>query len=69
MQLLAKDGVSATEASAMTTAASKAEAALEDLKTTLTLNKEKYQLMFVSFESLKRELDINRAQLDSQLEN
>ena len=68
MQLLAKDGVSATEASAMTTAASRAEAALEDLKTTLSLNKEKYQLMFVSFESLKRELDINRAQLDSQLE-
>lgn len=68
MQLLSKDGVSATEASAMTTAANKAEVALEDLKTTLTLNKEKYQLMFVSYESLKRELDINRAQLDSQLE-
>lgn len=68
MKLLANDGVSATEASAMTTAANKAEAALEDLKTTLTLNKEKYQLMFVSFESLKRELDINKAQLESQLE-
>lgn len=68
MKLLATDGVSATEASAMTTAANKAEAALEDLKTSLNLNKEKYQLMFVSYESLKRELDINRAQLESQLE-
>lgn len=68
MKLLANDGVSATEASAMTTAANRAEAELEDLKTTLSLNKEKYQLMFVSLESLKRELNINRAQLDSQLE-
>ena len=68
MKLLANDGVSSTEASAMTTAANKAEAALEDLKTTLSLNKEKYQLMVGSYESLKRELGINRAQLDSQLE-
>lgn len=68
MKLLAEDGVSATEASAMSTAASKAAAALEDLKTSLALNKEKYQLMVVSYESLKRELDINRAKLDSELE-
>lgn len=68
MKLLSSDGVSATEASAMTTAFNKSEATLEDLKTTLSLNKEKYQLMVVSYESLKRELDINRAKLDSNLE-
>lgn len=68
MKLLSNDGVSATEASAMNTASNRAEAELEDLKTSLTLNKEKYQLMVSGYESLKRELNISRAQLDSQLE-
>ena len=68
MKLLSNDGVSATEASAMNTASNRAEAELEDLKTNLTLNKEKYQLMVSGYESLKRELNISRAQLDSKLE-
>ena len=68
MQLLSKDGVSATEASLMNTTANKKEAELEDLKTTLELSKQKYQLMYISYESLKRELDINKAKLESELE-
>ncbi len=68
MQLLAKDGVSATEASLMNTNANKRQAELEDLKTSLELNKEKYHLMYISYESLKRELDINKAKMVSQLE-
>ena len=68
MMLLAKDGVSSTEATTMTSSANRAEASLEDLRTTLSLNREKYQLMVSSYESLKRELDISRAQLQSQLE-
>ena len=68
MQLLAKDGVSATEASLMNTTANKKEAELEDLKTTLELSKQKYQLMYISYESLKRELDINKTKLVSELE-
>lgn len=68
MQLLAKDGVSATEASLMNTTANTKEAEYEDLKTTLELTKQKYQLMYISYESLKRELDINKAKLESELE-
>lgn len=68
MQLLSKDGVSATEASLMNTTANTKEAEYEDLKTTLELTKQKYQLMYISYESLKRELDINKAKLESELE-
>lgn len=68
MQLLSKDGVSATEASLMNTTANTKEAEYEDLKTILELTKQKYQLMYISYESLKRELDINKAKLESELE-
>lgn len=67
-KLLANDGVSSLEMSSVKSEAARAEAALEELRTTLALNKEKYQLMFVSFESLKRDLEMNRIALDSQLE-
>lgn len=67
-KLLEKDGVSATEASRITSEAGRKKVELEDLKTNLELNKQKYELAKVSLESLKRQLDINRAQLNSRLE-
>lgn len=67
-KLLQKDGVSATEASKITSEAGRKKVELEDLKTNLELNKQKYELAKVSYESLKRQLDITRAQLNSKLE-
>lgn len=68
MKLLAKDGVSATEAEKAVTESGKKQVELEELKTNLELSRQKYELMVVSYESLKRELNINEAQLKSQLE-
>ena len=60
-KLLKEDGVSAVEAR-------KKEQAYEDLKVALDLNREKYNLMVVGYESLKRELNIEETKLRSQLE-
>ena len=60
-KLLKEDGVSAVEAR-------KKEQAYEDLKVALDLNREKYNLMVVGYESLKRELNIEETKLKSQLE-
>lgn len=68
MQLLSKDGVSATEASRINTESGRKPVELEDLKTNLELNRQKHQLMVVSYESLKRELNIEEAKLRSSLE-
>lgn len=68
MQLLSKDGVSATEASRINTELGRKQVELEDLKTNLELNRQKHQLMVVSYESLKRELNIEEAKLRSSLE-
>lgn len=68
MQLLSKDGVSATEASRINTESGRKQVELEDLKTNLELNRQKHQLMVVSYESLKRELNIEEAKLRSSLE-
>lgn len=68
MQLLSKDGVSATEASRISTESGRKQVELEDLKTNLELNRQKHQLMVVSYESLKRELNIEEAKLRSSLE-
>lgn len=68
MQLLSKDGVSATEASRINTESGRKQVELEDLKTYLELNRQKHQLMVVSYESLKRELNIEEAKLRSSLE-
>lgn len=68
MQLLSRDGVSATEASRINTESGRKQVELEDLKTNLELNRQKHQLMVVSYESLKRELNIEEAKLRSSLE-
>lgn len=68
IQLLSKDGVSATEASRINTESGRKQVELEDLKTNLELNRQKHQLMVVSYESLKRELNIEEAKLRSSLE-
>lgn len=68
LQLLSKDGVSATEASRINTESGRKQVELEDLKTNLELNRQKHQLMVVSYESLKRELNIEEAKLRSSLE-
>lgn len=67
-KLLAQDGVSSTEASRAMTEADKKAVELEDLKMALDLNRQKFELMAVSFESLTRELQIEEAKLKSQLE-
>lgn len=59
--LLKKDGVSSIEAE-------KRQQAYDDLKVELGLNREKYNLMVVGYESLKRELNIEESKLRSQLE-
>ena len=67
-KLLAQDGVSSTEANRAITEADKKAVELEDLKMALDLNRQKFELMAVSFESLTRELQIEEAKLKSQLE-
>ena len=60
-ELLKKDGVSSIEAE-------KRQQAYDNLKVELGLNRDKYNLMVVGYESLKRELNIEEAKLRSQLE-
>lgn len=67
-KLLAADGVSSTEANRAATEADKKFVELEDLKTNLELNRQKFELSAVSFESLTRELQIEEAKLKSSLE-
>lgn len=67
-KLLAADGVSSTEANRAVTEASKKIVELEDLKINLELNRQKFELSAVSFESLTRELQIEEAKLKSSLE-
>ena len=69
MQLLSKDGVSATEASRINTESGRKQVELEDLKTNLELNRQKHQLMVVSYESLKRELKLRSSLEKLELEN
>lgn len=67
-KLLAADGVSSTEANRAITEADKKMVELEDLKTSLDLNRQKFELSAVSYESLTRELQIEEAKLKSNLE-
>lgn len=67
-KLLAADGVSSTEANRAINEAEKKIVELEDLKTSLELNRQKFELSAVSFESLTRELQIEEAKLKSSLE-
>ena len=67
-KLLAADGVSSTEANRAITEADKKMVELEDLKTNLDLNRQKFELSAVSYESLTRELQIEEAKLKSSLE-
>lgn len=68
MKLLEADGVSSTEANRAKNDADKKMVELEDLKTNLDLNRQKFELSAVSFESLTRELAIEEAKLKSSLE-
>lgn len=68
MKLLEADGVSSTEANRAKNEADKKMVELEDLKTNLDLNRQKFELSAVSFESLTRELAIEEAKLKSSLE-
>lgn len=67
-KLLAADGVSSTEANKAMNEAEKKTVELEDLKTSLELNRQKFELSAVSFESLTRQLAIEEAKLKSNLE-
>lgn len=67
-KLLAADGVSSTEANRAITEADKKMVELEDLKISLDLNRQKFELSAVSYESLTRELQIEEAKLKSNLE-
>ncbi|MGL5577560.1 MAG: efflux RND transporter periplasmic adaptor subunit [Fusobacteriaceae bacterium] len=68
MKLLEADGVSSTEANRAKNEADKKIVELEDLRTNLDLNRQKFELSAVSFESLTRELAIEEAKLKSSLE-
>ncbi|MGL5593092.1 MAG: efflux RND transporter periplasmic adaptor subunit [Cetobacterium sp.] len=67
-KLLAADGVSSTEANKAVNEAEKKIVELEDLKTNLELNRQKFELSAVSYESLTRQLAIDEAKLKSNLE-
>ncbi|MGL6131538.1 MAG: efflux RND transporter periplasmic adaptor subunit, partial [Fusobacteriaceae bacterium] len=67
-KLLAADGVSSIEANRAKNDADVKEVELEDLKTNLSLNRQKFELSAQSFESLTRELAIEEAKLKSSLE-
>ncbi|WP_418964497.1 efflux RND transporter periplasmic adaptor subunit [Cetobacterium sp.] len=66
-KLLAADGVSSTEVNKAITEADKKNVEFEELKTNLELNRQKFELLVVSFESLTRELQIEDAKLKSTL--
>ncbi|WP_432205354.1 efflux RND transporter periplasmic adaptor subunit (plasmid) [Cetobacterium somerae] len=67
-RLLSADGISSTETNRAVTEAEKKDVELEDLKTSLELNRQKFELSSVSFESLTRQLAIEEAKLKSNLE-
>lgn len=67
-KLLAADGVSSTEVNKAVNEAEKKIVELEDLKTNLELNRQKFELSAVSYESLTRQLAIEEAKLKSSLE-
>lgn len=60
-------GISAMEANKASTEASKKEAELEDLKMNLELLKQKYSLTFLGYESLKRDITMQKMELSSDL--
>lgn len=66
MDLLKQQGVSSVEANAALSVANKKEAELEDLKTTLELSKQKYELMVLSYERLKRELNLQKSDINGK---
>ncbi|MDX8337146.1 efflux RND transporter periplasmic adaptor subunit [Candidatus Cetobacterium colombiensis] len=67
-RLLDADGISSTEANRAATEAEGKAVEFEDLKTNLELNRQKFELSAVSFESLTRQLAIEEAKLKSNLE-
>ncbi|MGL5427400.1 MAG: efflux RND transporter periplasmic adaptor subunit [Cetobacterium sp.] len=67
-ELLKADGVSTTEANRARNDADRKDVELEDLKTNLSLNRQKFELSAQSFESLTRELAIEEAKLKSTSE-
>ncbi|MGL4977174.1 MAG: efflux RND transporter periplasmic adaptor subunit, partial [Cetobacterium sp.] len=67
-ELLKADGVSTTEANRAKNDADRKDVELEDLKTNLSLNRQKFELSAQSFESLTRELAIEEAKLRSTSE-
>lgn len=67
-KLWVADGVSSLEVNKVITEADKKNVEFEDLKMSLELNRQKFELSAVSFESLTRELQIEEAKLKSTLE-
>ncbi|MGL5656389.1 MAG: efflux RND transporter periplasmic adaptor subunit [Fusobacteriaceae bacterium] len=65
--LFEQGGISAIEANKSSTEASKKEAELEDLKMNLELLKQKYNLTFLGYESLKRDIKMQKMQFNSTL--
>lgn len=60
-------GISAMESNRASTEASKKEDELEDMKMNLELLKQKYNLTFLGYESLKRDINMQKVQLSSTL--
>ncbi len=67
MDLLKQQGVSSVEANASLSDANRKEMELEDLKTTLDLSRQKYELMVLSYERLKRELNLQASNIKGTL--
>ena len=67
MDLLKQQGVSSVEANAALSDANRKEMELEDLKTTLDLSRQKYELMVLSYERLKRELNLQASNIRGTL--
>lgn len=61
-------GISSIELNRITNEADKKLLELEELKSALDLNRQKFELSSISLESLKRQLEIENAQLKSNLE-
>ncbi len=68
MDLLKQQGVSSVEANASLSEANRKEMELEDLKTTLDLSRQKYELMVLSYERLKRELNLEENNIMGKLQ-
>jgi len=67
MDLLKQQGVSSVEANEALSDANRKEMELEDLKTTLELSRQKYELMVLSYERLKRELNLQENNIKGTL--